>query len=180
MVLAAAALLGAELRRGDLAAKIVETEAYRAEDDAACHAYRGKTPRNSVLFGPPGFSYVYFNYGVHWMLNVSAHADGFAAGILIRAAEPLSGIAEMRMRREVPKDRDLLSGPGKLTKAFGITAADNGKWLFGEGENLRIVPAQCRVRFKSGPRIGIAKGKGDELPWRFMDADRMEWVSRKA
>lgn len=178
VLLAAPALIGAEIVRGSMRARIVETEAYRAEGDPACHAYRGCTPRNRVLFGPPGRSYVYFNYGMHWMLNVSAHADGFAAGILIRAAEPLTALDLMRERRGVRKETDLLSGPGKLAKAFGITSEDNDKPLFGVPSSLRIFPRKEVASILTGPRIGIAVGKAHEYPWRFLDADRLKWASR--
>ncbi len=174
----AKALLGAELRRGDLRARIVETEAYRAEDDPACHAYRSRTARNEVMFGEPGFAYVYFNYGVHWMLNVCAHEPGRAAAVLVRAGRPLEGLDEMRDHRGPVNDRNLLSGPGKLAKAFGITGSDNGLNLLDPSSPLRIVPRTMSVHVVAGPRIGIAEGKGHELPWRFLDADALEWVSR--
>jgi DNA-3-methyladenine glycosylase len=179
----AEALLGAELIRGGLRAKIVETEAYRAEDDPACHAYRSRTERNEVMFGEPGFAYVYFNYGVHWMLNVCAHESGRAAAVLIRAARPIEGLDEMRSRRANGRPRpvrepDLLSGPGKLTQAFGITGADNGLNLFDAASSLRLVPGTGSIRALTGVRIGIAAGKGHELPWRFIDAESKSWASR--
>ena len=164
--------------RGEMRARIVETEAYRGSDDPACHAYRKTAMRNMVLFGPPGLAYVYFNYGMHWMLNVSAHPEGDAAGILIRAAEPLAGIELMRANRPNVPDRELLNGPGKLAKAFGITKEENGIDLLHPGSPLRIETAVPAPQIVTGPRVGIAEGKGHETPWRFMDADRLEWVSR--
>ena len=117
----AKALLGLNLVKGEMRARIVEVEAYRTPDDPACHAHRGVTPRNEVMFGPAGRAYVYFNYGVHWMLNVTAHSQGDAAAVLIRAAQPVNGLVEMRGARSSTKsDRDLLSGPGKLAAAYGI------------------------------------------------------------
>lgn len=179
VVAAAPALLGATLIRGEMRARIVETEAYRG-DDPACHAYKRRTPRTEVMYGPPGIAYVYFNYGAHWMLNVVAHPAGDGCAILIRAAVPLAGLDRMRENRPVSRDRDLLSGPGKLAKAFGITGADNGIDLLSIASDLRIVPSETAVmNIQTGPRIGIAEGKWHDVPWRFVDGDARDWVSRK-
>ena len=193
VVAASRAMLGMALVRGDRRARIVETEAYRAADDPASHAYRGQTTRNAVMFGPAGLAYVYFSYGAHWMLNVVAQARGEAAGILIRACEPLEGVDQMWARRPTArKIEDLLSGPGKLTPAFDITFADYGVDLFAayrqsppEGRlgppglpQLRIEPGEPPANIIAGPRIGIAEGKGHETPWRFLDADRLRWASK--
>ena len=178
VVAATPALLGAILVRGEMRARIVETEAYRAADDPACHAYRKTTMRNMVLFGPPGLAYVYLNYGMHWMLNISAHPDGDAAGILFRAAEPLAGLEEMRANRPRIKDGELLTGPGKLCKAFGITRDLNGIDLLDPSSELRLELGERVENVVIGPRIGIAEGKGHDTPWRFMDGDRLAWVSR--
>jgi DNA-3-methyladenine glycosylase len=175
---ASASLIGAKLVRGGKIARIVEVEAYRAEDDPASHAYRGRTPRNATMWGEPGHAYIYLNYGVHWMLNISAHEPGRAAGVLIRAAEPLAGLEELRAARPGVSDHELLRGPGKLCKAFGITRADEGIDLFDPNSELRIEWTGEDVPLVSGPRIGLAKGKGDEFPWRFADATRLEWVSK--
>jgi DNA-3-methyladenine glycosylase len=175
---ACGALLGSLLVRGERRARIVEVEAYRS-DDPGSHAFRGKTKRNEVMYGPPGRAYVYFNYGVHWMLNVTAHVEGDAAAILVRAAEPLDGMDVMFARR--PKSRrpeELLSGPGKLAAAFDITGVDNGSNLLDPGGELRIEPGEPVSKVLSGPRIGLAVGKGHELPWRFVDADSLAWISR--
>lgn len=172
-------LLGAHLIHGELRARIVEVEAYRATDDPGSHAYRKQTSRNAVMFGPSGRAYVYFNYGVHWMLNVSAHEVGSPAAILIRAAEPLSGLNHMRERRGLVPDSGLLSGPGKLTQAFGITAEHQGSDLFATNVfGLRIEAGEPARRIVTGPRVGLAVGKGEQTPWRFIDADRMKWVSK--
>lgn len=179
---AAPALLGAYLVRGNLRCRIVETEAYRTPDDPACHAYRSRTPRNEPMFGPPGHAYVYFTYGNHFMLNVVAHPDGLAAAVLIRAAEPLSGIDLMSSRRRQSDPHALLSGPGKLCQAFAITAADNRHNLLAPSTSpnaLHLEPPERPVPKKlilSTPRIGITKGT--HLPWRFSDASRLPWVSR--
>lgn len=178
MLHACGALLGSLLVRGERRARIVEVEAYRS-DDPGSHAFRGKTKRNEVMYGPPGRAYVYFNYGVHWMLNVTAHVEGDAAAILVRAAEPLDGMDVMFARR--PKSRrpeELLSGPGKLAAAFDITGVDNGSNLLDPGGELRIEPGEPVSKVLSGPRIGLAVGKGHELPWRFVDADSLAWISR--
>jgi DNA-3-methyladenine glycosylase len=178
-VLAAAPkLLGWVLRTGDLSARIVEVEAYRTPDDPGCHAHRGQTPRCATMFGEPGHAYVYFTYGNHWMLNVVAHDAGNAAAILIRAAEPLTGLEAMRARRpKAKRDEDLLSGPGKLAAAFGLDGRHDGLNLLSSSE-LRLEPAEPPRNILTGTRIGLALGKGDELPWRFVDADRLRWVSR--
>lgn len=174
----AKALLGSTLVRGELRAQIVEVEAYRASDDPASHAFRGLTPRNQVMFGEPGLAYVYFSYGVHWMLNVTAHTEGDAAAVLVRAAKPLAGIEIMRERRGVARDHDLLSGPGKLTQAFAITGKDNGLNLLDPSASLYLIPPTAAVSVLCGPRIGIAEGKGHETLWRFVDADLVAWASR--
>ncbi|CAN5710995.1 DNA-3-methyladenine glycosylase [soil metagenome] len=171
-------LLGCFLVRGPLRARIVETEGYRAEDDPACHAYRKATMRNAVMFGPPGHAYVYLNYGMHWMLNVSAHPEGRAAAVLIRAAEPLEGLDLMREGRGVEDVKNLLSGPGKLCRAFGIDRSLNDIDLFDPASELRIEPAPQAQRILTGPRIGLAIGKAHDFPWRYADADRIEWVSK--
>lgn len=159
-------------------ARIVEVEAYRAEDDPACHAYRSRTLRNETMWGEPGHAYVYLNYGVHWMLNISAHEPGRAAAALVRAAEPLEGWDEFREARPGVSDAELLRGPGKLCRAFGITRADEGIDLFDPSSELRVEWTGEDVPIAIGPRIGLAKGKGEDLPWRFADASRLEWVSR--
>lgn len=175
---AAPQLLGCTLVHGHLAARIVEVEAYRGADDAGSHGHRGMTPRNAVMFGPPGFAYVYFTYGTHWMLNVSCAADGVCGAILIRAAVPLKGQDTMRSRRgNIKHDRELLSGPAKICQAFGIDRRHNGAWLIGD-ESFRLERGDTPLRIRQTPRIGLAKGKGDELPWRLVDADAGGWLSR--
>lgn len=173
------ALLGAHLVRGARRARIVEVEAYRAADDPGSHAFRGPTKRNQVMFGPPGRAYVYFTYGAHWMLNVTALREGEAGGILIRAAEPLEGMALMRERRpKATTVQDLLSGPAKLAAAFDITGADNGIELLIGKSDLRIEAGTPVTNVLSGVRIGLAKGKGEETPWRFVDGSSVQWLSR--
>lgn len=172
-------LLGKVLIRRErkrlLAGRIVEVEAYLGEDDPAAHSAAGLTARNAVLFGPPGYAYIYFIYGNHYCLNVSCLPDGVAGGILFRALEPLEGIEEMARQRgisvEKPNDlRKLTTGPGRLAEAFGITRdRDNAKNLTDAASDLFIAddgyrPDQTLVT----PRIGISKAA--ERPLRYIIA----------
>jgi DNA-3-methyladenine glycosylase len=172
-------LLGKVLvrRQGNkfLAGRIVEVEAYLGEDDPAAHSFAGRTLRNAVLFGPPGYAYVYFIYGNHYCLNVSCLPDGIAGGILFRALEPLVGMEQMAVARDVSVNstrdlRKLTSGPGRLAEAFGITRArDNGKDLTSAQSDLFIADAGYRVRrVLTTPRIGITKAA--RLPLRYVIA----------
>lgn len=179
VLLAAPALLGCFLVKGSLKARIVEVEAYRGFEDPGSHAYRGRTERNAVMFGRPGLAYVYFTYGIHWMLNVTAFQEGVAGAVLIRAAEPLEGLDAMYSRRPLAKrDEDLLSGPAKLTAAFGIDRSANGTDLFSEESELRLLPRESEPDYVTGTRIGLQKGKGDDLLWRFCDVDSLRWLSK--
>lgn len=152
-----------------LAARIVETEAYEPHDPAS-HAYRGRTARNAVMFGTPGHLYVYFTYGMHHCMNAVTGPAGVGMAVLIRAAEPIEGVAEMRARRGREPMRDLCSGPAKLCQAFGVDRALNGIDLV-RGPDLWIAegtPAPP-ARIVAGPRVGIRVGK--EYAWRFSVAD---------
>ena len=181
----ARALLGKLLvrrtRRGILAGRIVETEAYLGKGDAAAHATAGRTARNAVLFGPPGHAYVYFIYGNHYCLNVSCLPDGEPGGVLFRALEPVAGIEQMAGARgiELAKEIDLTkisflkkisSGPGRMAEALEITRErDNGKSLISTRSDLRIVDDGYRVRRVAvTPRIGIVKSA--EQPLRYFIA----------
>ena len=162
-------------------ARIVEVEAYLGVDDPAAHSFSGRTPRNAVLFGPPGYAYVYFIYGNHYCLNVSCLPDGVAGGVLFRALEPLAGIDEMARARSVGIDstrdlRKLTSGPGRLAEAFSITRErDNGKDLTSARSDLFIADDGYRVRrILTTPRIGITKAA--ERPLRYVIAGN-EFVS---
>jgi DNA-3-methyladenine glycosylase len=158
-----------------LAARIVEVEAYLGEDDPAAHSFAGRTMRNAVLFGPPGYAYVYFIYGNHYCLNVSCLPDGVAGGILFRALEPLAGVEKMARSRNVTINsardlRKLTSGPGRLAEAFCITRErDNGKDLTSARSDLFIADDGYRVpHVLTTARIGITKAAA--LPLRFLIA----------
>ncbi|MBU0907486.1 MAG: DNA-3-methyladenine glycosylase [Nanoarchaeota archaeon] len=155
-------LLGCCLINGECVGKIVETEAYLA-DDPASHSFRGKTARNAAMFGLPGTAYVYFVYGNHYCFNVVTAPEGVGEAVLIRALEPLKGIGLMKKRRRREDVLQLCNGPGKLVEAMDIKMKNNGKNLM-EGSlrlELRAVPG----RIVSCERIGISLGK--ELPHRF-------------
>jgi len=148
--------LGKIVVHGETAGRIVEVEAYLGIDDLAAHASRGLTDRTRVLFGPPGHAYVYFIYGMHECLNFTAEKTGTAGSVLIRALEPVCGIATMRSRR--PKARrmeDLASGPGKLTMALGITRALNGGDLVKGPLQVRKLKRDDEFAIKVTPRVGI-------------------------
>lgn len=161
-------LLGLTVRHGEAAGRIVEVESYH-EEEAACHAHVGLTPRTEVLLGPPGHAYVYRSYGVHALLNLVAERDGVGAAVLIRALEPLAGASLMEERRGRRLARDLCSGPGKLTQALGIGLDLNGAPV--PGGPIEIVPRRVGHRPPEpvvGERIGITRAV--DLPWRFCDA----------
>jgi DNA-3-methyladenine glycosylase len=167
-------LLGKLLIRSDekayLSARIVEVEAYLGKNDPAAHTAAGNTPRNSVLFGPPGYAYVYFIYGNHYCLNVSCEPEGKPGGVLIRALEPLEGIPEMAQARGLaltaPQDlRKLTTGPGRLAQAFSITRArDNGRDLTSPASGLWMADDGFRAyKIAITPRIGITKAAARPL-----------------
>jgi DNA-3-methyladenine glycosylase len=162
-------LLNKLLVSGERVGRIVEVEAYHGANDAASHAYRGMTPRTSVMFGPPGFLYVYFTYGMHWCANVVCGPDGEAAAVLIRALAPVAGLEEMRaLRPKARSERDLCSGPAKLCQALGIERADNGTDLLARragGVRLRDDGTPPPKRPARGTRIGIREAT--EHRWRF-------------
>jgi DNA-3-methyladenine glycosylase len=173
-------LIISRINRQRVTGRIVELEAYLGLDDPASHSYIGKTPRNAVLFGPPGFAYVYFIYGMYYCLNVSCQPEGQAGGILIRALEPVEGLKTMARLRKLPvsaNPRLLTSGPGRLCQALGITrAAHNGLDVTSRASALQILddgfePAIIR----STPRIGIRKAV--EHPLRFV-VEGNRFVSR--
>ena len=158
----ARALVGATLLVDGVGGRIVEVEAYDHEDPAA-HGFRGRTPRNAVMFGPPGHAYVYRSYGMHWCINFVCEGKGIASAVLIRALEPRIGLATMRSRRGVDEERLLCSGPGRLTEALGVTREHDGLALDRPPFALRARTAPIEIL--AGPRIGITKAAAK--PWRY-------------
>lgn len=150
--------------------KIVEDEAYKGEDDPASHAYKGKTPRNKIMFGKPGFSYVYFVYGNHYCLNATTEREGVPGAVLIRATEIIQGVPLARRNRPDKSLTELANGPGKLTQAFGITKIQNGLDLTSSTILSICSPITNKTfRIGSSKRIGIKTGC--ELLWRFFIED---------
>ena len=155
-------LIGVTLLVDGIGGIIVEVEAYHHTEPAA-HSYRGMTPRNAVMFGPPGFVYVYRSYGIHWCVNFVCEKAGSASAVLIRALEPTHGIPAMRRRRGLHDERSLCSGPGKLTEALGITHAHNGLAL--DKPPMALYAAAAKPDVVTGVRIGLTKAV--DLPWRY-------------
>jgi DNA-3-methyladenine glycosylase len=171
-------LLNKVLVHGARSGRIVEVEAYKGASDPASHAYRGLTPRTAVMFGPAGFLYVYFTYGMHWCANVVCGPKGEASALLLRALAPLTGLDEMRqVRPAARRDRDLCNGPAKLCQALGITGEENGIDLLARSAAVRLVDdgTPPPERPAQGRRVGISVAK--EEPWRFWVAGE-ESVSR--
>jgi DNA-3-methyladenine glycosylase len=158
-------------------ARIVEVEAYLGERDAASHARRGPTPRAAIMFGPPGFLYVYLVYGMHHCLNLVTEADGTAGAVLVRAADPVSGFEAAGAADA--RGRSLLSGPGKLCAALEITLRDKGLDLTQAGAFFVAGDGRRPPRRAASPRIGVDyAGAWAKKPWRFVDADS-PWLSKK-
>jgi len=156
-------LLGAELRHGEVTLRLTEVEAYDGANDAGSHAYRGRTPRTAVMFGPPGHLYCYFTYGMHVCCNVVTGPDGAPSAVLLRAGEVVDGLDLARARRPGSPDRDLARGPARLCKAMGIALEDNGNDLVTGSITLSLSEPVADV--STGPRVGL---RGDpDLPWRF-------------
>lgn len=160
-------LIGCVVEHYGVSGRIVETEAYH-EREPACHAFVGVTPRTRTLFGEPGIAYVYRSYGVHALLNAVSEPAGVGAAVLIRALEPLDGIEQMRERRGRVRDRDLCSGPGKLTQALGVELSENATSLL-DGPVVIRARTGRRPSVVAGRRVGITKAV--ELRWRFCAAD---------
>lgn len=163
-------LLNKVVRCGEVSGRIVEVEAYQGSDDPGSHAFRGITPRTEVMFGPAGFAYVYFTYGMHWCFNVVVGPAGEPGAVLVRALAPLSGMDEMRQRRPKAKvERDLCSGPAKLCQALGVDDTM-------DSHDLALAPLQLLDDGTSPPdnpvvttRVGLTRG--GELPWRWYVED---------
>jgi DNA-3-methyladenine glycosylase len=155
-------LIGVSLFFNGVGGEIVEVEAYRHTDPAA-HSYGGRTPRNAVMFGPPGYAYVYRSYGIHWCLNFVCEREGSASAVLIRALRPTTGLAAMRRRRRNMDERLLCSGPGRLCEALGVSGKHSGLAL--DAAPFTLQAATEKPELVIGPRIGITKAI--ELPWRY-------------
>jgi DNA-3-methyladenine glycosylase len=155
-------LIGATLLVNGVGGTIVEVEAYHHTDPAA-HSFRGPTPRNRVMFGPPGFAYVYRSYGIHWCLNFVCEEEGSASAVLIRALEPTHGLAAMRRRRGQHDERALCSGPGKLCEALAVTIAHTELPL--DRPPIALHARIGKPEIMAGVRIGITKAV--DLPWRY-------------
>ena len=162
-------LLNKVLVRGDLAARIVEVEAYAGGEDPGSHAYRGMTARNATMFGPAGHLYVYFTYGMHFCANAVCGDLGVGTAVLLRAGAPLRGHDEMRAARGAAarRDRDLLSGPGKLCQALGLTREHDGVDLVRGAEGIAIVDDGTPPPAAPGVSLRIGLSAGVDLPWRW-------------
>jgi DNA-3-methyladenine glycosylase (3mg) len=161
------AILTCDSDEGSVSLRVTEIEAYHGSDDPGSHAFRGKTKRNSVMFGEPGHLYTYFTYGMHTCANVVCSPEGTASGLLLRGGEIIEGIELARRRRSTSKrDADLARGPARLTVALGITLADGGADL--ATSRIRLELSDGSLPFSTGPRTGLAgPGGGDAFPWRY-------------
>ena len=172
-------LLGAiftrELDGEIVSVRIVETEAY-SQTDAASHSYHGRTPRTEIMFGPSGFLYVYFTYGMHYCMNVVCGPEGEGAAVLIRAVEPLSGEAVLQRHRGGRTGIERTNGPAKVCQALGIDRTYNGHDLREAPLQLQLQPLVARNAIIQTTRVGISKAQG--VPWRFYIRDN-PYVSRK-
>ena len=156
-------LIGVTLLVNGVGGPIVEVEAYESAVDPSAHGFRGRTPRNASMFGPPGHAYVYRSYGIHWCLNLVCEPEGSAAAVLIRGLEPAHGIEVMRERRGLVDLRLLCAGPGRLCQALGITRDDDGLAL--DEPPFELLPADSARVVVAAPRIGISVAT--DLPWRY-------------
>ena len=158
---------------GRTAVRLVETEAYRGQIDPGSHGYRGPTPRTRVMYGPPGRLYVYFTYGMHWCANIVCASVSVCEAVLLRAGEPVAGLELMRARRStITDDRLIAAGPARLAQAMGIAKEHNGAMLLRGGE-FWCYEDDVSARYRAAEiaqtvRIGLAEGKGEDLPWRFV------------
>jgi DNA-3-methyladenine glycosylase len=155
-------LIGATMLFNGVGGLIVEVEAYHHTEPAA-HSFRGPTPRNRIMFGPPGFTYVYRSYGIHWCVNFVCEKEGSASAVLIRALQPTHGIGAMRLRRGLEDVRSLCSGPGKLCQALGISIKHSELPL--DAAPFALHARVGKVDIVAGVRIGITKAA--DLPWRY-------------
>lgn len=169
---AARGLVGCELVHGPVVLRITEVEAYGGPEDTASHARHGRTPRNAAMWGPPGHAYLYFCYGVHWMLNVVTGPEAEASAVLIRGAEVVAGLETILDRRGASRPTpQLCAGPGKVAQALGLDRAQDGRFLL-SSKGLRLREGRVPAALLVGPRVGIAfASEADRLrPWRFAEA----------
>jgi DNA-3-methyladenine glycosylase len=159
-------LIGVTLLVNGVGGPIVEAEAYDSAVDPAAHGFRGQTPRNASMFGPPSHAYVYRSYGIHWCLNLVCEEEGTAAALLIRALEPAHGIEVMEQRRGLVNPRLLCSGPGRLCQALDVTRDHDGLPL--DEPPFELLPADSACAVVAVPRIGISVAT--DLPWRYCAA----------
>jgi DNA-3-methyladenine glycosylase len=168
-------LLGCVIERatseGLVAVRLTEVEAYAGPRDPASHAYRGPTKRNAVMFGPPGYAYVYFTYGMHFCVNLVCMGEGTAAAVLLRAGEIVEGHDLAAARRPRSSPRDLARGPARLCEALAIDRALYGADVCDPGGPLRVLSrSETSAAFRTGPRTGVTSAK--DVPWRFwIDGD---------
>lgn len=150
----------------DVAVRLTEVEAYAGGRDPASHAFRGRTQRTAVMFGPAGHAYVYFTYGMHFCMNLVTGPDGQASAVLLRAGEVVAGLEAARARRPGVRDRDLARGPARLTLALGVAREQNGLDVTGRRSPLRVLPGDAvdDAAVRWGPRVGVAAAA--DLPWR--------------
>ena len=168
MLEVAPGLLGAVIRHGRVAVRLSEVEAYAGPDDPGSHAYRGRTPRNSVMFGPAGHLYCYFTYGMHVCANVTVGPSDQASAVLLRAGEVVEGSDQARLRRPGAADRDLARGPANLCRALGLQLTDNGADL--SSGPVRLELGSASPAYRTGPRVGLRLAP--DRPWRFwVDGD---------
>ena len=164
-------LLGCLLTDGAVTVRLVEVEAYAGMSDPASNSFRGKTPRNAIMWGPPGKLYVYFTYGMHWCMNAVCGDPGEPSAVLLRAGEVVDGVDVAAARRPDVRPRDLGRGPARLARLLGITGEENGVDLTAGAPPLTLQPGE-RVpdrRVRSGPRVGLnpRMGEAADWPWRF-------------
>ncbi|WP_439660535.1 DNA-3-methyladenine glycosylase [Lentzea sp. HUAS TT2] len=159
-------LLGSFLEAGGVRVRIVEVEAYRGGDDPASHCYRGMTPRNEVMFGPAGFLYVYFVYGMHFCANVVTLIDGVPGAVLLRAGEVVDGEDIAFSRRPASRSAaELAKGPARLCKVLGLDRSQNGVDLTSADSPVRLYAGEPATEVFAGPRVGVAVAM--DVPWRF-------------
>ncbi|HHU08877.1 MAG TPA: DNA-3-methyladenine glycosylase [Intrasporangiaceae bacterium] len=165
-------LLGCRLTVGGVSVRLTEVEAYAGGRDPGSHAYRGRTPRTEVMFGPAGHLYVYFTYGMHYCANLVTGVPGTASAVLLRAGEVVAGRQVAAARRDGIRERDWARGPARLARTLGLGREDNGIDVCGPGDRARLEwPSEPvdPARIRTGPRVGVSGpgGDGDAYPWRF-------------